>query len=188
MMTRSLQLTCLAAACVVAVVLAGCTGADDPALDQPPVSGNRANADEDLRSWIAAIGACLTERGFPAEPVDEGEGLQLPEINASQQQGFDAAMQDCRAQHGEVPPGTAPLSTEEVGAFYELLVEQADCLTRAGFPVRVLPSRQTWVAAYQAGGEDAVLPLAPGSDANAAEEACPSPTAQDIHQRTVGGS
>lgn len=171
---------------VALLVIGGCSG--DPSPGPSQANASRANADDELRAWMTKIGRCLTDAGFPAVPVPDGDGLELPQVGADQEQALREAMAQCHVEHGETPPGSEPLTVVEVGVLYELFVQQSECLERNGYPVEELPSRDTWVAAYQAGGDEAVLPMGRQLDVGAAEAACPSPTPQDIYERMAADS
>lgn len=131
---------------------------------------------------MSQIGDCVSEAGFSVKLLPTGDGLQLEEMTDTQFQDYLAAMETCKKEYGDHPPGIEPLtSPEDVGHYYDLLIEQRACLSEAGFPVNEMSSRETWIASYLVGGDDAPLPLAARSGIQAAEEACPPPTLEDIY-------
>lgn len=164
------------------LVVGGC--AASPSAEPEPsaqASTSGLTSDELVAVWMAQLGECASDAGFPVKLLPAGDGLEIGELNDSQWQDYLAAMDVCYEEYGDRPPGIEPLTEEGVGGYYDLLMEQWACLSRAGFPVREMPSRETWVASYLVGGDDAPLPLAETNRVDAAYEACPQPTLQEIH-------
>lgn len=135
------------------------------------------------------LGRCLTDAGFPAELQEDG-GLVIDDGPEEQQEAFRAAQATCHEQLPE-PPGSDPMTAEEVGVYYDLQVEAGSCLEAAGFPVVEMVSRDTWVAQYLAAQVSTSNSPSPDTPWDAihdrtyerAREVCKWPSPEDIYER-----
>lgn len=165
-------------------------GTATSAIQDQENNSDFANSEAEVLAYQTAIRDCLTENGFPAELLGDG-GVAI-DVPPGQDEAFMSADAACR---GRIPaPVTRVLTAEEVNVKYDLELESAACLAAAGFPEFELDSRDTWVARWMAvdAGDSDIMPpdtawsLLQGNDIEAAQEACPVPTVQDIYERLNG--
>lgn len=150
-----------------------------------PTLADRSDEEAALQTYVTRKADCLTEAGFPSTVRSDG-GIQIDGVPPEQQQAFVEADTSCAEQLGSIP-GEAPFTTPELSVLYDLHVEGRDCLEDQGLAVSDPPSRQTWIAQYEAGlsGADEApwSPWSEASDPATAIEVCPEPSGQDVYER-----
>ncbi|MFH1331205.1 MAG: hypothetical protein ABIJ48_11205 [Actinomycetota bacterium] len=125
---------------------------------------------------------CLADRGFPGEQVPSASGdLWRVPIAESQVEAFRQASDQCLVESGLLTgEPIQPPSAEYLSAYYDFLLELAECVEAQGYPVPSPPSRETFVESGGAiwhpyervgAGEEDFLRL---------EEACPQTPAQPL--------
>lgn len=197
MRSHAAPLHTLSAGLLMLGLVAGCSapapeghGTATSAIQDPENNDDFANAEAEVLAYQTAVRDCLTESAFPAELLGDG-GVAI-DVPPGQDEAFMSVDAACRER---IPaPVTRVLTAEEVNVKYDLELESAACLAAAGFPEFELESRDTWVArwmAVDAGDSDVTAPdtawsLLQGSEVEAAQEACPMPTVQDIYERLNG--
>lgn len=135
-MTSSLAMA--ASAAVIVGALAACSSGEEQGSAVGGVTREQAEA-----FGVNMVG-CLTDKGWKVELDEEDGGVFNPEpIPDEQRDRFLADRQACVEKFGydQLPRWTR----EDAEAYYDALVEAADCVRGLGYPVPEAPSRQTVV-------------------------------------------
>lgn len=171
-------------------LVAGCAadpgGPDGPDRSAPPTSQATATTYEQydglFAEWQDAFIECARSEGLPASAPVDGRGIDngsSPDRPVAEGVGLD---RECIERVG-LPPRAPSLTPETLSGLYDLSLEQAECLRRAGYPVTPAPSREVWIETYTS-DEPAWLPMQAvydsGGDAAAAVAACPDPDPRDV--------
>lgn len=176
---------------------------DAPPEDPAPVSHaepqnliDRSDEDELMRGWMEAKALCHTDHGFPATLMPDG-GIET-QVAPGQDDDYIAVSRLCDEIVAE-QRGPAPVDVffteDELSVRYDLLLEQAECLSEAGYPVVEATSRERYIEqtlAFYEGADDVVpwdpsLDVPPSSGPDAQEQ-CPAPTGQDVAERQQEGT
>lgn len=103
----------------------------------------------DTTSRTDFIVGCLREGGVPAEALPDG--MVLWQAQEDQLEAFDAIEMRCIAEADQrFPVPAAPVTREERSAFYEQLLETAECLRAEGYEPPPAPSLETFLDTYDA--------------------------------------
>lgn len=127
------------------VDMAASLGLDDPP-DVPLVRWAKGGVD-----YGDAVGSCLSEKGFLAEP-DGFFGFSYPEgVPPSQEDSFSLALYTCNARYSPDPIFQLEWSADQLRLLYDYWDQfYIPCLAAHGVTVDVSerPSRESWVAAF----------------------------------------
>lgn len=157
----------------VALSLGGC-GGQEPSGQQPvPVSEQAADRAEDMA-------ACMQEKGWEATFNRSDGSMEVGGVPQDQRAVQQADHAECYA---EMPVLEVEYDEETAGAYYDALVEAADCLAALGFQAGERPSREASVESLLSDAHDPLwypyeelIASASASEAEAAIEACPEPS------------
>lgn len=158
-----------------ALLLAACNVAGEPPEASTTTVGSLAD-DQTARS--DSYVTCLRQNGIHAELMPDGAVFWIAPEN--QLEAYDAIDARCLAEAEErFPLAPAPTTSEEIAAFYEQLLETAQCLIREGYEPPPAPSLQTFVETFHE-AEGPWHPYQSIRSLNAEEwhrinEACPQP-------------
>lgn len=121
------------------------TAPEDANQDTVDVAGPPQDAASERQRRFEAMAACLTDKGFTSEV---GSGGLMTEVTEEQQDAYLDANQQCQqevsAQLG-TDPATTVFTEDQLGEQYDALLDVAECLSTAGYPVSDPPSREVWV-------------------------------------------
>ncbi len=127
-----------------ALILVGCSGADDAPdaqatpYERPGWMAEQAQADEEL---IERQTSCMTEAGFVFDVAEDG---QFSPSSGTDIQSFATALKQCTAdalgdQHGWAP------GPDELERLYGRQLDVAACLENEGYEVGSVPSKDSYV-------------------------------------------
>lgn len=115
-------------------------------LPIPSEPVDRSNEAELTRQWWEAKAQCHTDHGYPAHWDGEGIVTDVGPDQRADYQKMTALCQEEVEQRLGPHPQAIPYSAEELGALYELLVEETvACLGAEGITVEQPQSKETWV-------------------------------------------
>lgn len=164
---------------VVAVALgvAGCSVSVDSPDGNPRAQADYAQAYAD---WAQAYVDCARRFGTDAFVNEAGSIVSAVAEGRPQRDGLDA---ECLEEVGE-PPSAPPATKVFLSGYYQLLVEQGECLRSKGFDVGDPPTQETWVENYSGDSWDPVSDvLRAGGDVFEALRACPQPDPVEAERR-----
>lgn len=184
------------------VVVSSATRSEDvapgdsaPADDTSSSLIDRSNEDELMRAWMEAKAQCHTDQGFPATLQPDG-GIATP-VAPGQEDDYLAVSELCdeivTEQRGPAPVDVF-FTEDELSVMYDLLLERAECLDEAGYPVTEPTSRERYIeqtlSLYEGAAD--VVPWSPSADIPPSSgpdalEQCPVPTGQDVAERQQQG-
>ncbi len=149
-----------------------------PASDDPLATVDRQAEQALAREFFAEVADCMTEDGYPAEVIDDGDGGVEFASPPGQEAAAERAYASCAEEHvGE--PTSAPLTDDEIAGVYEELLRVQECLEVEGYTTPDPPSLPTFVEQYRKAGHDQEIvawspyPVAGGIVDVGALQACP---------------
>lgn len=151
------------------VALSGC--APQPAPEESTAQ-TVAEFVASTADWTEAYVACAREHGADAQVTPDGAITSPVAEGRPVENGLDAG---CLDEVGD-PPAAPPPSRAFLVGYYELLVEQAECLRQHGYVISEPPSRDRWVETYDGDSWNPLMDVAETHGANAAANGiCPQP-------------
>jgi hypothetical protein len=172
---------CFAGFAVGLSVLAACSSGSTPQDDESSSSSSSLGGDElDIKQ--ERYRECLADRGFPSESVPSASGgLWRAPIAEDQAEAFRLASEECLIESGLLTgEPIQPPSSEYLSAYYDFLLELAQCVEAQGYPVRDPPSRETFIESEGAIWHPYEQVGASEEDFLQLEEACPQTPAQPL--------
>lgn len=178
---RYRQRVLVAVGLVTLLGLSGCAGTDEPVTESPI-----AEFEASWEAWAGDYVDCLRDQGIDADMVYADDGSP---------QGFEPAYGPdaelwegildlaCVEAVGEPPEPPEP-TTEYYEAYYDLMVELADCFRSEGHVISDPPSKNEWVEGAGPPVWDPVVQvMQSGTDIEEALQICPEPTGLQIEER-----
>lgn len=126
---------------ILLAVLAGCTGGDGGESADP-------QATEDFGTNMAR---CMTEKGWNVTANTDGSWETVDSIHVSQEQQFEADVEECRDRFG-YERGAPKMTQEEAEEFYDAQLDAAECLRENGYTTPEAVSKQAAVESLINGG------------------------------------
>lgn len=137
---------------------------------------DRKAEENSLQDFSRAQAECLTEAGFPATYDPTQGSVEVHHGGRVEESRLAAAV--CTEEFGGYPT-EAPISDEELAAFYDLHVEAYQCLVDHGYTPVPPSTKEQFVATYLS-GESWYSHLSPVPETTIPDTECPQPALSDI--------
>lgn len=163
---------------LVGLALSGCAAAEPD--DEAAAVATYEEFDAQFADWAPRYVECAREFGADALLDDRGAIENAVGDGRPVSEGLDA---DCIERIGS-PPEPPPLNDAFLAGMFELFVEQARCLTGAGYVISEPPSREEWVENYDGYSWNPLTDVHDaGRDVEEADGLCPQPEPRAAEQR-----